>query len=129
MTEEAVSERIAQAEEEAHKKKLAAQAKKEKANAKKLQAAETRVKAAHERFMKAKQALESTSSAISQTQKKALKTVNQSLTFCYICEEEMPRNPKQSWASCEDCGLWCCDVCRPSKSNKEIFYCNVCARV
>jgi hypothetical protein len=126
LTEEAVNERIAQEEEEAHKKKLATQAKKEKANAKKLQAAETRVKAAHERFMKAKQASESTSSAISQTQKKALKTVNQSLTFCYICEEEMPKNPKQSWISCEDCGVWCCDVCRPSKSN--IYY-NDCARV
>jgi len=59
ITEDAASERLAAAEEKAHKKKMDAQAKKDQADEKKLKKDEERIKAAHKKMEQAKQKYES----------------------------------------------------------------------
>ena len=130
ITEQEAAARIAEVEAAAHKKKLDAIERKKKSDEKKRTKAEDRVKAAHERFLKAKDALEETNSSIKQSQKRGLKTANKAITFCYICDNELPVT-KNKWLSCDDCGVWCCDDCMPKKRSgvtNDPFFCNDCIR-
>ena len=129
ITEDAVIDRLAEADEAAHIKKMEKQAKKDKSNAKKLEKAEQRIKASQLKLDQAKKKYEDERRAVLKSQKAS----NNNQLICYICEESMPSpTAKKSWLSCEDCGYWCCEECRPAmfkdaNCTPKTFYCNDCS--
>lgn len=133
ITEDEVRKRLADAEAAAHKKRILQQEKKEITNANKLKKAEERIQKSLLKVQEAKQKYDDEKKAIAATQLKSQKAINKNNLVCYICEESMPSpTSKKAWLSCEDCGNWCCQECRPANFNNEDcipknYFCNVCA--